>query len=79
MVRLTAWASFNRLAGLEGTYAVALTAPDTYLQQRLDATPRGGRRPALEICGSPDQSMASGAASPAFVETRYSGRIGVVG
>jgi hypothetical protein len=37
-VRLTASASFNRLAGLEGTYAVALAAPDTYSQQSLDAT-----------------------------------------
>ena len=37
-LRLTAQASFNCLAGLEGTRAVALTAPDTYLQQSLDAT-----------------------------------------
>src|SRR6059058_4903694 len=28
----------HRLAGLEGTYAVALTAPRAYLQQSLDAT-----------------------------------------
>src|SRR5512142_877774 len=35
-LRLTAYASFNRLAGLEGTYAVALTATD--LQQLRDAT-----------------------------------------
>ena len=28
----------HRLAGLEGTYAVSLTALDTYLQQLLDAT-----------------------------------------
>src|SRR5205807_10335083 len=28
----------HRLAGLEGTYAVSLTAPDPYLQQSLDAT-----------------------------------------
>jgi hypothetical protein len=28
----------HRLAGLEGTYAVSLTATDSYLQQSLDAT-----------------------------------------
>jgi len=35
----------HRLAGLEGTYAVALTAPDRHLQQFWDATPVAG--PAL--------------------------------
>ena len=31
----------HRLAGLEGTYAVALTAPGTYLQQFWDASSEG--------------------------------------
>ena len=34
----------HRLAGPEGTYAVLLTAPDAYLQQFLDATPRAPGR-----------------------------------
>ena len=38
---------------------------------------RDGCGPALEICGSPDQSAASSHASPAFVKTRYSGLIAV--
>src|SRR5450755_2322949 len=38
----------HRLAGLEGTYAVLLTAPDTYLQQLLDAT-SAGEAPALVV------------------------------
>jgi len=37
-VRLTAQGLLHRLAGHEGTYAVSLTAPDSYLQQSLDAT-----------------------------------------
>src|SRR5437868_2447436 len=36
----------HRLPGLEGTYAVALTAPRAYLQQFWDAT-RGRDAPAL--------------------------------
>ncbi len=36
-----------------------------------------GRRPALEICGSPDRPTMSGATSPAFVRRRYSGPVAV--
>ena len=41
----------HRLAGLEGTYAVALTAPGAYLQQFWDATHgrRGSRRAAKQV------------------------------
>jgi hypothetical protein len=34
--------------------------------------PRNGLRPVLEVCGCPDRSAASGAASPPFVTTPYS-------
>src|SRR5206468_2213956 len=39
----------HRLAGLEGTYAVALTAPGGYLQQSLDAT-RAWAFPPIRHC-----------------------------
>ena len=51
----------HRLAGLEGTYAVALTAPGTYLQQFWDATPRGRREPSSSP-GPRTQRTASGSA-----------------
>src|SRR5450755_447778 len=44
----------HRLSGLEGTYAVATTAPEAYLQQLLGATatppePRIARNPRLSL------------------------------
>jgi hypothetical protein len=41
----------HRLAGLEGTYAVALTAPVTHLQQSLDATGLANIVPLIAILG----------------------------
>src|SRR5579875_1740685 len=63
-LRLTAQASFNRLAGLEGTYAVALTATD--LQQLGDATQEKlGRRTKKRLGPIPRDQLRTTAAREA--------------